>query len=253
VQVSTPNGLIIKAKEYFNEVKSLVSSNRHLANLLNFFLGVQILYPFLFTFFLLKYLDLSLGMPILISFLSNLTGTLVAIWLLYRDIKDGWRIFKENKFGNFKLVFKHFLFILLGNLIINLIILWITGEMSSSNNQDNIMQVFDFSPYLMGIMIVGFAPVLEELVFRNTIFRRIYERFGLKTGLLISGFLFGLMHVIISLASQDYMDLINIFIYVHIGVQLSLLHYKSGTIIAPITLHFINNFISLFALVGLLK
>lgn len=252
MNVTTPNGLIIKSKQYFQEVASMVSKKRHLLNLFNFFIGVQFIYPVISSIIVFALTNISKNTPILISFLANLIGTIVAIYLMLPDVLDGLRIFRENLKGNIKLILKYFLFIMIGNVVINLIIMFFTGELTTPNNQDSISQIFMYNPRLMTIIIIGFAPITEELLFRNTIFRKAFEHYGVKKALFISAFVFGFMHVLMSVLDQDYSDLINIFLYMHMGLQMGLIYFKSGNIIAPMLLHFLNNLFSLLALFGLL-
>ena len=57
----------------------------------------------------------------------------------------------------------------------------------------------------------------------------------------VASSLFGLIHVFGSLISQNYLDLINVIIYIGLGFWLSYAYIKTDTIITPILLHFTNN------------
>ncbi len=89
-----------------------------------------------------------------------------------------------------------------------------------------------------------FAPIVEELVFRKSIYGMIERRLGVLSAIVFSSFLFGLIHVIIDLS-----NFIQIVPYMGLGLVLAFMYYFSGKLIfVPIFMHMIMNLISLFAL-----
>jgi len=98
------------------------------------------------------------------------------------------------------------------------------------------------SPLLLYFSIftaVIFAPIFEEFLFRAFAYSALRRRFGVKGGILFSSFLFALLH-------RSLYGFLAIFI---LGVVLSYLYEKTGSLIPSISLHILNNGIaSLFLL-----
>lgn len=87
---------------------------------------------------------------------------------------------------------------------------------------------------LMGILVIGGSAALaEEFLFRGIILRG-YERFGSKTAILLSGILFGILH----------MKTQSVLATVFLGILIGYLAYKTGSILASMTYHFFNNMIA---------
>ncbi len=252
MKVTTPAGQIIKANEYFKNVKSLVRFKIHRLNLANFFLGANIFYSLIFSFYWLSPKHLTVRSPIIVSFLATGLALVIALVLLKADIIDGWRVFKQNVWANLKIALTGLGLMFLGNLVFNLLMLKLKGTLTPPANETNISMIFQIDPLLMSILIALFAPILEELVFRNSLFRGTLDRAGFWPAILISSLVFGLMHVLPAVLAGDWSDLINIVIYMHMGVQMAWAYYRSGTIITPIIIHFLNNGFSLLVLMGLI-
>lgn len=86
----------------------------------------------------------------------------------------------------------------------------------------------------MFFSVVIFAPVLEEVVFRGLIFSNLKKKLPLWVALAIQAFLFGLMHG----------QIVWVIYATLLGVIMGLVFYKTGSLIAPILLHFGFNLIS---------
>lgn len=83
----------------------------------------------------------------------------------------------------------------------------------------------------LNILIIAFIPCLmEESIFRGLLYGE-YRKISFKKGLLLSGFLFGLMHFNL-----------NQFCYAFVmGIIFALLLEGTGSILAPIIVHFTIN------------
>lgn len=90
---------------------------------------------------------------------------------------------------------------------------------------------------LLSILIIGgSAGICEEILFRGTI-QRGFERFGAAKSIIITAFLFGLMHL-------DFERLAGTFM---LGAIIGFLVYRTDSIFAGILAHFINNSIAVIA------
>lgn len=76
------------------------------------------------------------------------------------------------------------------------------------------------------------APVFEELFFRRFLFQKLLIRNGFLTGLLVSSFLFSIIHW------ETPLNLIPAFI---MGIISATIFYKTGNIVYCILLHFLYN------------
>ncbi|MTK63129.1 MAG: CPBP family intramembrane metalloprotease, partial [Methanobacterium sp.] len=95
------------------------------------------------------------------------------------------------------------------------------------------------APPLFFPLIHFFAgAICEELIFRGVIFRLLEQAFGTLPSLLLSAALFGMAHVANPAASA----IGAVTIGVESGVLLALAHRTTGTLWAPVGLHFGWNF-----------
>lgn len=72
------------------------------------------------------------------------------------------------------------------------------------------------------------APVVEEVLFRGVLLHRWAHRWDLRTGIVLSSILFGLLHV----------EPLGHFVF---GVAMCALYLRTGSLWAPIAAHAINN------------
>lgn len=85
---------------------------------------------------------------------------------------------------------------------------------------------------IVSIFFIGFVPaVAEETLFRGVIQKNLSLRYGVLKGLIITSFLFALIHVNPS-------SIVSIFL---LGLMLGYLYLKTGNLIYPIMLHFFYN------------
>src|SRR5690606_12409202 len=91
-----------------------------------------------------------------------------------------------------------------------------------------------FSTYQIYFTITALllAPIFEELFFRGFLFKKLITKNGFLTGLLVSSFLFSIIHW------ETPLNLIPAFI---VGLISAVIFYKTGNIIYSILLHFLYN------------
>lgn len=153
-------------------------------------------------------------------------------------------VFKDKKIGKtIILILVLSAIFIFGNLIIGTILDLIPGS-SESANQDAIIDMIKISPLTIIFSTIIFAPIVEELVFRGGIYKLIEKKFNTKAAILGSGAIFGLLHVIIGLASGDLFELIYFINYFAMGCAFGLLYAKTNNIYICIAVHFINNLVA---------
>ncbi|MBN1871020.1 MAG: CPBP family intramembrane metalloprotease [Candidatus Omnitrophica bacterium] len=94
----------------------------------------------------------------------------------------------------------------------------------------------------MGLFTAVFGPVLEEVFFRGFAYGVFRRRLGIFWGIVASAFFFASIHG----------NLASFFPILALGITLTYLYEKTGSLVASITVHILHNSISL-ALLILLK
>ena len=145
-----------------------------------------------------------------------------------------------NKY--FKLWFLLLFGVAISNSLINLVNPGIAG------NQEAINDTLQISPFYMYFTAILIAPILEELVFRQAV-RYIFPSNILF--IVMSGFLFGLLHVIGN--CETILDLLYIIPYGIPGCIFAYILTKTDNIYTTMFMHFTHNSImmsiSIFAMI----
>lgn len=117
-----------------------------------------------------------------------------------------------------------------GQVIAGLIETYAFGITQGSENTSNIMDAVREVPAFVLIVVV-FAPVLEEIIFRKILFGEIYKRTNFFVAVLISALVFGAVH-------GDFLHLLQYFV---MGVVFAALYVQTKRIIVPIITHSLMN------------
>ena len=105
-----------------------------------------------------------------------------------------------------------------------------------AGNEESIRAMFKINPVYMYLSAVVFAPVVEELVFRQGI-RNICGKNVLF--IIISGLLFGALHVFTS--ATTLIDILYIIPYSALGISFAIMLYKTDNIFVSMGFHFMHN------------
>ena len=165
---------------------------------------------------------------------SVLTASLIMIIYnkkLSKDFKD----MKKNSIKYFNKYIKYWLIglfiMMVSNLFINLIV---TNDIPS--NEQAIRETFNISPLYIFFSAVIYAPIVEELIFRQSI-KNIFNNKWLF--IIISGLLFGSMHIFGDF--KNITDLLYIIPYSTPGIIFAYMLEDSDNICVPMSFHFIHN------------
>lgn len=86
-----------------------------------------------------------------------------------------------------------------------------------------------FLQFLLIFFLVSLlGPMVEEIIFRGVMLERLGAKYGYMKGVVISSFIFGLLHL----------DFVGAFIF---GVVLSIVYLKSRSLLLPFLIHAMNN------------
>ena len=199
---------------------------------------------------ILVYLLMNFGIIFVIeiiddSFLDKNTNVVQLIidclFILYLFFKFGVNFRKLNKLIHdfiekinikeiLNVVFTQILISLGTTLLILAIVCFIDLDMANSLNSSgddiftNNVSVF--------ILTVITAPILEELLFRVVIFKRLSRIFDVYIGMIFSSILFGILHVELAVVGA-----------IIFGIANCILYLKYRNILIPMTVHFLNNLI----------
>lgn len=159
---------------------------------------------------------------------------------IYREtlIKD-LSFFKKNFLKNFWYSFKYwiigFIIMYVGNLIITKVL-----NMSIANNEIMVRNYINASPLLMLFYTSIYSPIMEELTFRKSIKDCTNNKW---LYILISGLLFGLMHIISYINGP--LSLLYLIPYGSFGIIFAYLYYKTDNIYSTIIIHAMHNTIAI--------
>lgn len=190
---------------------------------------------FVFIMFVLPLIKVFEYIPTYIIYIAILLFTL---FLNYKDLKEQFILFIKNLKAYIPFIIKRY-FIMLGIMFLVAIPIVIINGGEVAENQQVLNELFKVSPIFMLLLTVLYAPLVEESVFRLSIGKLINNK---VLFIVVSGFLFGLMHVIDDFNTIK--DFLYVFQYSALGCCLAKAYYDSKNIFVSISMHFIQNFLA---------
>lgn len=160
---------------------------------------------------------------------------IIIIFILKDTVLENFKIYIKNIKEYLSKYIKYW-FIALGLMYVsNFIIIFITKDIAQ--NEQGVRALFAANPILTFILASILAPILEELVFRLSIYKMIGKYKYLF--IIISGLMFGSMHVLGNVS--NWTDWLYLIPYSIPGCVFAYTLVKSENIFVPISLHFIHN------------
>ncbi len=184
---------------------------------------------------LLNINNISENFAMIYSLTVSIILTFIIMYLLRKKLKNDYLDIKKNHRIYFKKYFKYWLISLIFMALSNFTILFFTKS-SLPNNEELIKEMFKINPFIIFISAVLVAPILEELVFRQS-FRYMFS--DNISFILFSAFTFGSFHVLGTV--DNFSDLLFIIPYSIPGIAFSLTLAEDDNILVPIGLHFMHN------------
>jgi len=217
-----------------------LSKKRLLILFLHYFIGFQFLYPMLMGSLTLRLDPTARMVPDWMQFLVYcfmIVSTVFIAWPLLKESVGGLRRYGKSMV---KLCLLLFVAYYLCSFVISLLIL-LVSETETSANQMEVVASISASPLLTMFSTLIYAPIVEEIIFRGVFYRSLRPHMKWLPAALISAFVFGFIHVMLSLFAGNFNDLIYLLSYGLIGFYLALAYEKSDTIYGSMIFHFINN------------
>lgn len=137
----------------------------------------------------------------------------------------------------------------LGSFLGNIISALCSGGSTQSVNQTQIETLAAQVPVLMIVSVTIFAPILEESLFRLVLFTGSYP-VNRWFAYLVSGGLFGFLHVFSSVFAGNFKEIFMVFPYLLMGFGLCYVYEKADNIYASMLTHGIMNFISIMLILS---
>ena len=199
------------------------------------YLSLYFIVPFILVILPINYNDWNINAKIIF----NIAYDLLLISITYLIMKD---TIKDNFFNyikNIKMYLSKYIkywFLALGLMLTsNIIIQMFTHRLPQ--NEESVRTLFDKSPILFFILATCLGPIIEEFIFRLSIYKIL--RNHKKLFIVISGLLFGGAHIIGNISSM--IDILYIIPYGVPGCVFAYTLVKSDNIFVPISLHLFNN------------
>ena len=186
-------------------------------------------------------------------FIQVLAGFLPILLMIY--------IFREDFIGYFKDLKKRPLFYVLltiglfivGLILSGLVSIWIEGD--SKNQLFLEAAIKSNAAPLVFVAAVIQAPILEELIFRKTLFGMLEKKFRLNkiVTLVIATLFFALIHVVSELTSGDPMQMLVVLTYIPLSLTLGIAYIQTENLLIPMIIHFLNNVLAFLSVVGVIN
>lgn len=187
------------------------------------------------NFLHIDYEQMSKTFKVIYLMVCDLVEMAIFIGLFYPSLKENLKDLKENHETYFKTYFKYWLIILGVMMVSNVLIMLLTDNVTS-NNEELVRNLIVKSPiyaYFSGII---YAPLVEEIIFRKSI-RNMIKNDTLF--ILISGFIFGGLHVVTGYSGVK--DLLYLIPYCTPGIIFAYIYVKSDNIFVSTAIHFMHN------------
>ena len=206
-----------------------------------------ILYTVLFVFDGVKLLA-SLMPSAIANYLVYVVLALYGSFLFKDRLIQQWNEIGKTKRKFFFGVLTGWLFLFLMNVVFELV-----SEMlkqffelvGQGLNQSNIQSTFQEQPLLIAVFACVIGPLVEELIFRQTLLRYLRKSLPTWLSIFIVGFAFALTHM----HSLDLSEWVGAVGYLGAGLAFSIIYVKEKeNIYYPLLIHMLSNSLSLIIL-----
>ncbi|KQL39711.1 hypothetical protein AN960_09245 [Bacillus sp. FJAT-25509] len=172
--------------------------------------------------------------------ISFVTGLIIILILLHKPIYEGIKNLKTNYRTIINWVILGYFITMLTQIVCNLILIYVFDLHKGSENTQNIINIAKLNPAFIIIPSLV-APILEEIIFRRIIFKRLYNRLPFIISAGISSAIFSLMHG----------DIPFFLSYFLIGFVFCYLYKRTNSIMVPILTHMLMNSFVVFQQINL--
>lgn len=206
-----------------------------------------ILYTVLFVFDGIKLLA-SLMPSAIANYLVYVVLALYGSFLFKDRLFKQWNEIRKTKRKFFFGVLTGWLFLFLMTVVFEFVsemLRQFFGLVGQGLNQSNIQSTFQEQPILIAVFACVIGPLVEELIFRQTLLRYLRKSLPTWLSIFIAGLAFALTHM----HSLDLSEWIGAVGYLGAGLALSIIYVKEKeNIYYPLLIHMLSNSLSLIIL-----
>ena len=199
-----------------------------------------ILYTVLFVFDGVKLLA-SLMPSAIANYLVYVVLALYGSFLFKDRLIKQWNEIRKTKRKFFFGVLTGWLFLFLMNVVFELVsemLKQFFGLIGQGLNQSNIQSTFQEQPILIAVFACVIGPLVEELIFRQTLLRYLRKSLPTWLSIFIVGFAFALTHM----HSLDLSEWVGAVDYLGAGLAFSIIYVKEKeNIYYPLLVHMLSN------------
>lgn len=229
------------------ELTSL-SLKRCLMVMIVYFLGFTYLLPDVLKKITLMIDPKATIMNIPVMLISYFLVAALLIYIAKPVWKDSLSRFFQNTKNCLYMIVVMIIGILIANYALSMIVALLTNT-DNSQNQEIVSQNAVISPLYSFLYTCIIAPVMEETVFRAGIFTWIKKHAGFIPAMIISSLAFGMIHVMSSLFTGNFIDFAYLLVYAGIGMILAYAYEKSGSVLVSVGIHAGNNFVAFLSMI----
>ena len=182
----------------------------------------------------IKYQELSNTMKLVVNIGGDILVSIILFIIYHKYLIEKFKDFKQN-FGKYSEIGLKAWGIGLAIMYVSNIILYTFSPVKEAINESAVQDLISASPILAFIFTTVFAPFIEEMIFRKGI-QDIFN--NKKIFIIISGIVFGLLHVI---GAESIFDFLYIIPYAALGMSFAHALYKTDNIYTTIMIHLIHN------------
>ena len=183
---------------------------------------------------------ISLTNKIIYLTISDIILLIIYLLIYKKTIKKDFKnFFNKDILNNIKTPLKYWIIGLIIMITSNYIIISLTNITITQNEQAVRTLIEKSLPFMIFESII-YAPITEEIIFRKSIKDIIENKY---IYIIISGFIFGFMHIIRS--TTNYKELLFIIPYGAVGAMFALTYHKTNNIFSTIFIHSLHNSLTL--------
>ncbi|MFD1021106.1 CPBP family intramembrane glutamic endopeptidase [Thalassobacillus hwangdonensis] len=165
------------------------------------------------------------------SVTAFLIATIIILFMLRKDMSQALETRSRSSIGEIALwSFLGIFIAFFAQMIAGMIETFLLGIKPGSENTQDLMERARMSPIFISIMVL-FAPILEEIIFRKIIFGQIYKRTNFFIAVIVSAIAFAAFHI----------DFTHMIVYTAMGITFAFLYVKTKSIVTPIIAHMAMN------------
>ena len=181
---------------------------------------------------------------IVIQVIGNTILLILILVFSKNDLYDDYKLkfYPIRKKTKLKVILYMCLVVILSNVLVKILFkLILHSKPLIATNEAIADAMQEKFPIIMFIIPCIMAPIIEEYIFREVLYR-CFLKFGVKTSIVLTGFMFGIMHFSASIGNSSFVTIsIQAISYISIGIYFGYLRHKYDSLILTIFLHFLNN------------